>query len=84
MRTEPNELKWALLLYLLFSIQFAVVLIHGADTRRMIVHLVLISLAGSLSIAAGALTEDSFTEPRMISIAPLEAALDALSQIDRQ
>lgn len=47
MRTEPNELKWALLLYLLFSIQLAVVLIHGADTRRMIVHLVLISLPGA-------------------------------------
>ncbi len=82
MRAEPNELKWALLLYLLFSIQMAVVLIHGTDARRMVVHLVLISLAGSLSIAAGALTEDPFTQPRMVSIAPLEAALDALSKVD--
>lgn len=82
MRAEPNELKWALLLYLLFSIQIAVVLIHGADARRMVVHLVLISVAGSLSIAAGALTEDPFTQPRMVSIAPLEAALEALSKVD--
>ncbi len=84
MSAEPNELKWALLLYLLFSIQVALVLIHGADTRRMVVHLLLISLAGSLSIAAAALTEDPFTQPRMVSIAPLEAALEALSKIDRR
>jgi hypothetical protein len=84
MHAEPNGLKWALLLYLLFSIQLSVVLIHGADPRRMIVHLVLISLAGSLSIAAAALTEDPFTQPRMVSITPLEAALEALSKVDRQ
>lgn len=84
MHAEPNELKWVLLLYLLLSIQLSVVLIHGADTRRMIVHLVLISIAGSVSIAAAALTEDPFTQPRMVSIEPLEAALDALSAVDRR
>jgi|GEM_PF-2171815 len=84
MSAEPNELKWALLFYLLLSIQVAVVLIHGEDTRRMIVHLMLISLAGSLSLAAAALSEDPFTQPRMVSIAPLEAALAALPKTDRQ
>lgn len=84
MHAEPNELKWALLLFLLFSIQISVVLIHGAEPRRMVVHLVLISLAGSLSIASAALTEDPFTQPRMVSITPLEAALEALSKVDRR
>ena len=84
MSAEPNELKWALIFYLLFSIQITLVLIHGEDTRRMIVHLLLISLAGSLSIAVAALSEDPFSHPRMVSIAPLEAALDALSKIPRR
>ena len=84
MSAEPNELKWALIFYLLFSIQIALVLIHGEDTRRMIVHLLLISLAGSLSIAVAALSEDPFSHPRMVSIAPMEAAFDALPKIPRR
>jgi hypothetical protein len=78
MGAEPNELRWYALLFLLVLIQAGIVLVDGVEPRRMISHMCLISLAGAVSIAVAAVSEDPFTPPRMVSVAPLKGALAAL------
>lgn len=70
-----NELKWWLVCFLLFALQVSIVLVHVNRPRTMTIVLLVVSFAGSVTVAAVAMQEDPFSPPRMVSVAPLEMAL---------
>jgi hypothetical protein len=81
MQSGVNELKWWLVCFLLLALQVSIVLVNFEQPRKMLIVLALVSLAGSVTVAAAALQEDPFTPPRMVSVSPLELVLTSLAPV---
>lgn len=78
-----NELKWWLVCFLLFALQVSIVLVHVTTPRTMAIVLLVVSFAGSVTVAAVAMQEDPFSPPRMVSVVPLKMALKAFGATEQ-